>query len=471
MSGVYRDDLIPCDLIQEETASALNLLQSRWSDIVEMKGSEEAVVDRFKYIPDSVFLARARNLVSKLDALPMAGSVHSHGVGGGMADSKVHTPIGGRSGSGGRRGRGGRGQNPVALNPELNVVVAVDNAAPDKSWTSVVAPNQRSSVKLRYFPPSSSHSTIVVDLPRRESVESGFVVHLNKILELGFGKDIEEILDLLGSRKQKSLSEGNAISRISEFQRQNLLLSTTLNEKVNNLAKMSLENPIMIGLNDSKLQTSPSQYHLESLGSDVDNELKHSGKLISSSNEEYKLPAQLVQRYVKVPCGSWLVVLLSILKTLFELEISYKLGATAVNLVLWRKTCDVYSNSLLAFSSVIEGKNEEMSTSELSGGAQIHYIFQSIFVKSLEVDPCEDLVMMTSDRHSNATGPKSALFVPEVPFEVLVRRRIVRLLDPSLQCARFIYDELIKARKFSMSIFVVYGVCYLHKGTDLLILF
>ncbi|GMP33445.1 hypothetical protein CsSME_00006759 [Camellia sinensis var. sinensis] len=132
----------------------------------------------------------------------------------------------------------------------------------------------------------------------------------DRILELGFGKDIEEILDLLGSRKQKSLSEGNAISRISEFQRQNLLLSATLNEKVNNLAKMSLENPIMIGLDDRF---------------DVDNELKYSGKLISSSNEEYKLPAQLVQRYVKVPCGSWLVVLLSILKTLFDSEISYKL--------------------------------------------------------------------------------------------------------------------------------------------------
>ncbi|CAL5392089.1 unnamed protein product [Camellia sinensis] len=123
MSGVDREDLIPCDLIQEETstltASALNLLQSRWSDIVEMEGSE------------------ARNLVSKLDALPMAGSVHSHRVGGGMADSKVYTPIGGRSGSGGRGGRGGRGQNPVALNPELNVVSAVDNATPDKSWGSI----------------------------------------------------------------------------------------------------------------------------------------------------------------------------------------------------------------------------------------------------------------------------------------------------------------------------------------------
>lgn len=99
-----------------------------------------------------------------------------------------------------------------------------------------------------------------------------------------------------------------------------------------------------------------------------------------------------------------------------------------------------------AFTSMVEGKNEEMSTTELSGGARIHYIFQSIFVKSLEeVDPCEDVtdedIRMSIQ---NATGPKGALFVPEVPFEVLVRRQISRLLDPSLQCVKFIYDELIK---------------------------
>ncbi|KAK4743253.1 hypothetical protein SAY87_001254 [Trapa incisa] len=107
---------------------------------------------------------------------------------------------------------------------------------------------------------------------------------------------------------------------------------------------------------------------------------------------------------------------------------------------------NILSKNSKAFSSMVEGKNEEMSTIELSGGARIHYIFQSIFVKSLEeVDPCEDLAdedIRTAIQ--NATGPKSALFVPEVPFEALVRRQIARLLDPSLQCARFIYDELMK---------------------------
>ncbi|VAH83707.1 unnamed protein product [Triticum turgidum subsp. durum] len=112
-------------------------------------------------------------------------------------------------------------------------------------------------------------------------------------------------------------------------------------------------------------------------------------------------------------------------------------GAKLLNILA--KYCD-------AFSSMVEGKNEDISTIELSGGARIHYIFQSIFVKSLEgVDPCEDVtdedIRMAIQ---NATGPRSALFVPEVPFEVLVRRQISRLLDPSLQCADFIYEELVK---------------------------
>ncbi|KAG9458898.1 hypothetical protein H6P81_003406 [Aristolochia fimbriata] len=116
-----------------------------------------------------------------------------------------------------------------------------------------------------------------------------------------------------------------------------------------------------------------------------------------------------------------------------------KEGQGALLLNLLTKYCE-------AFSSMVEGKNDKMSTSELSGGARIHYIFQSIFVKSLEgVDPCENI----TDEDiciaiQNATGLKSSLFVPLVPFELLVRRQIERLADPSIQCGRFIYDELIK---------------------------
>ncbi|CAN6270493.1 unnamed protein product [Urochloa humidicola] len=112
-------------------------------------------------------------------------------------------------------------------------------------------------------------------------------------------------------------------------------------------------------------------------------------------------------------------------------------GVKLLNIL--RKYCE-------AFSSMVEGKNR-VSTDKLSGGARIHYIFQSIFVKSLEqeVDPCKSITdedIRTTIQNSG--GPKGAMFLPELPFEILVRKQIGRLLDPSLQCAQFIYDELIK---------------------------
>ncbi|XP_062111682.1 dynamin-related protein 3A-like isoform X1 [Humulus lupulus] len=98
------------------------------------------------------------------------------------------------------------------------------------------------------------------------------------------------------------------------------------------------------------------------------------------------------------------------------------------------------------FYAMVDGSSQEISTKKLSGGARIHYIFQSIFVKSLEeVDPCEGL--NDDDIRiaiQNAAGARNALIVPEVPFRVLVRRQIAQLLDPSLQCVCYVYDELMK---------------------------
>ncbi|KAI3805702.1 hypothetical protein L1987_28314 [Smallanthus sonchifolius] len=146
----------------------------------------------------------------------------------------------------------------------------------------------------------------------------------DRILELGFGKEIEEILDILGSRAYMSESKD------AEFVRQNLLLSATLNEKVNHLANISLDNPVMIGLDDTKIQPSNKQVTL--LDNAIET-LENSGKASITPNAEYKLPAQLNQRYVKVPCGSRLVVLLSVLKKLFTGEASQKI-------VVFFSTCD-----------------------------------------------------------------------------------------------------------------------------------
>ncbi|KAL1547853.1 DEAD-box ATP-dependent RNA helicase 17 [Salvia divinorum] len=151
----------------------------------------------------------------------------------------------------------------------------------------------------------------------------------DRILELGYGKDIEEILGCLGTGNLKSGSKD--ISAVnSGVQKQNLLLSATLNDKVNHLANVSLENPVMIGLDDNMSGSRTRNVSLETNGVDI---VKESRKTLDTSNEEYKLPTQLVQKYIKVPCGSRLVVLLSILKHLFETEASQKV-------VVFFSTCD-----------------------------------------------------------------------------------------------------------------------------------
>ncbi|CAL5354877.1 unnamed protein product [Camellia sinensis] len=58
IAGVNQDDLIPQVFLQDELSTlakkAFNLLQPRWSDIVEYEGSEKAVLNHFRDIPDSL---------------------------------------------------------------------------------------------------------------------------------------------------------------------------------------------------------------------------------------------------------------------------------------------------------------------------------------------------------------------------------------------------------------------------------
>ena len=81
-----------------------------------------------------------------------------------------------------------------------------------------------------------------------------------------------------------------------------LLLSATLNENVNHLAKLRLENPVTIGLDDKKIQPVLSSEDFGSLGFDVNDELEQLDKLTSFPIADFRVPSQLVQRYVKGLC-------------------------------------------------------------------------------------------------------------------------------------------------------------------------
>eukprot|EP00105_Crassostrea_gigas_P012177 XP_011428084.1 PREDICTED: dynamin-1-like protein [Crassostrea gigas] len=78
------------------------------------------------------------------------------------------------------------------------------------------------------------------------------------------------------------------------------------------------------------------------------------------------------------------------------------------------------------------------------GGARICYIFHETFGRTLEsVNPfggLNPLDILTAIR--NATGPRPALFVPEVSFELLVKRQVRRLEEPSLRCVELVHEEM-----------------------------
>ncbi|XP_061378778.1 dynamin-1-like protein isoform X8 [Danaus plexippus] len=97
-----------------------------------------------------------------------------------------------------------------------------------------------------------------------------------------------------------------------------------------------------------------------------------------------------------------------------------------------------------AYCSTIEGTARNIETTELCGGARICYIFHETFGRTLDsIHPLVGLSRMdilTAIR--NATGPRPALFVPEVSFELLVKRQIRRLEDPSQRCVELVHEEM-----------------------------
>nr|CAG4634637.1 EOG090X01UE [Alona affinis] len=97
-----------------------------------------------------------------------------------------------------------------------------------------------------------------------------------------------------------------------------------------------------------------------------------------------------------------------------------------------------------SYCSTIEGTARNIETTELCGGARICYIFHETFGRTLDsIHPLAGLTtldILTAIR--NATGPRPALFVPEVSFELLVKRQIRRLEDPSLRCIELVHEEM-----------------------------
>ncbi|KAF2754778.1 vacuolar sorting protein 1 [Pseudovirgaria hyperparasitica] len=111
---------------------------------------------------------------------------------------------------------------------------------------------------------------------------------------------------------------------------------------------------------------------------------------------------------------------------------------------------NVVLNMITEFSNeyraVLEGKNTELSSIELSGGARISFVYHELYSNGVKaVDPFDQV--KDNDIRTylvNSSGPSPALFVGTSAFEVIVKQQIRRLEEPSLKCVSLVYDELIR---------------------------
>ncbi|PVI04296.1 dynamin-2 [Periconia macrospinosa] len=98
------------------------------------------------------------------------------------------------------------------------------------------------------------------------------------------------------------------------------------------------------------------------------------------------------------------------------------------------------------YRGVLDGNNQELSATELSGGARISFVYHELYANGIKaVDPFDQVkdVDIRTVLH-NSAGSSPALFVGTTAFEVVVKQQIKRLEDPSLKCVSLVYDELIR---------------------------
>ncbi|XP_051741537.1 dynamin-2 isoform X2 [Ctenopharyngodon idella] len=96
------------------------------------------------------------------------------------------------------------------------------------------------------------------------------------------------------------------------------------------------------------------------------------------------------------------------------------------------------------FEKRIEGSGDQVDTLELSGGARINRIFHERFpfeLVKMEFDE-KELRREISYAIKNIHGVRTGLFTPDLAFEAIVKKQVVKLKEPCLKCVDLVVSEL-----------------------------
>ncbi|XP_031168358.1 dynamin-3 isoform X4 [Sander lucioperca] len=97
------------------------------------------------------------------------------------------------------------------------------------------------------------------------------------------------------------------------------------------------------------------------------------------------------------------------------------------------------------FEKCIEGSGDQVDTNELSGGAKINRLFHERFPFELVKIVFDEKELRREISHAikNVHGVRTGLFTPDLAFEVIVKKQIVKLKTPCLKCIDLVIQELI----------------------------
>uniref|UniRef100_A0A7N8WUS1 Interferon-induced GTP-binding protein Mx n=1 Tax=Mastacembelus armatus TaxID=205130 RepID=A0A7N8WUS1_9TELE len=97
------------------------------------------------------------------------------------------------------------------------------------------------------------------------------------------------------------------------------------------------------------------------------------------------------------------------------------------------------------FEKRIEGSGDQVDTVELSGGAKINRIFHERFPFELVKMECDEKEMRREISYAikNIHGIRTGLFTPDMAFEAIVKKQIIKLKEPCVKCVDMVIQELI----------------------------
>uniref|UniRef100_A0A669AWC0 Interferon-induced GTP-binding protein Mx n=1 Tax=Oreochromis niloticus TaxID=8128 RepID=A0A669AWC0_ORENI len=97
------------------------------------------------------------------------------------------------------------------------------------------------------------------------------------------------------------------------------------------------------------------------------------------------------------------------------------------------------------FEKRIEGSGDQVDTVELSGGAKINRIFHERFPFELVKMECDEKEMRREISYAikNIHGIRTGLFTPDMAFEAIVKKQVIKLKEPCVKCVDMVIQELI----------------------------